>query len=80
MFELLWLIPLFPLAGFLILALGGKRLPRPAVALIAVGSIGLSTLVALVLGRPVPPRPAAGKRLSRDPLDLDSPGRLLPDD
>jgi NADH-quinone oxidoreductase subunit L len=50
MFELLWLIPLFPLAGFLILALGGKRLPRPTVALIAVGSIGLSTLVALVLG------------------------------
>jgi NADH-quinone oxidoreductase subunit L len=46
MLELLWLIPAFPLAGFLILALVGKRLSRRVVAWIAVGSVGLSTLLA----------------------------------
>ncbi len=45
----LWLIPFFPLLGFLINGLFGKRLSKPAVSLFAVGSVGLSFLYVLVL-------------------------------
>jgi NADH-quinone oxidoreductase subunit L len=42
--DLLWLIPALPLVGFLILAL--SPLPKPGVAAIGVGSVGLSALLA----------------------------------
>jgi NADH-quinone oxidoreductase subunit L len=37
----LWLIPLFPLIGFLLNGLFGRRLTKPAVNLIAVGSVAV---------------------------------------
>jgi NADH-quinone oxidoreductase subunit L len=40
----LWLIPAFPLAGFLVNGLFGKRLPKPVINLVAVGSVALSFL------------------------------------
>ena len=46
---LLWLIPVLPFAGFLVLALIGPRLSRTGVASIGAGSIALSTLVALLV-------------------------------
>jgi len=46
--ELLWLIPALPLAGFVILALAGARMPRPLAASIGAGSVGLSALIAVV--------------------------------
>ena len=45
----MWLIPVLPLAGFLVLALLGKRLKAGGVAAVACGSVGLSMLTALVL-------------------------------
>ena len=48
--HLLWLIPALPLAGFLVLAATGGGLPRPAIALVGVASVGLSALVALLVG------------------------------
>ena len=48
--DLLWVIPVLPFAGFLVLALIGPRLSRTGVASIGVGSIGLSALVALLVG------------------------------
>lgn len=50
MFSLLWLIPALPFAGFLILALTGKRLGKTLSALIGVGSVGLSALITLIIG------------------------------
>lgn len=47
--ELLWLIPAIPLAGFLILAVAGCRLPRNSVAFIGAGSVGLSMLTAFLV-------------------------------
>ncbi len=50
----LWLIPILPLAGFLAKGLLGKRLPKPAINAIAIGTVALScawvvrTLLALV--------------------------------
>ncbi len=45
----LWLIPALPLAGFVVLALSGKRLSTRAVAWVGAGSVGLSALVTLAI-------------------------------
>jgi NADH-quinone oxidoreductase subunit L len=50
MFDLLWLIPALPFIGFAILVLIGGRLPRLWVAIIGVGSVGLSAIVTMLLG------------------------------
>jgi NADH-quinone oxidoreductase subunit L len=47
--ELLWVVPALPIVGFLVLALLGPRLARKAVAIVGVGSIGLSALVSLLI-------------------------------
>jgi NADH-quinone oxidoreductase subunit L len=38
----LWLIPIFPLAGFLINGLAGRRLPKAVINVVAIGSVLLS--------------------------------------
>ena len=48
--DWLWLIPALPLAGFLALFVTEGRLPKPAVALIGAGSVGLAALVSLIVG------------------------------
>ena len=50
MFDLLWMVPALPFAGFLILALFGKRIGRIASAVTGVGSVGLSALLTLIIG------------------------------
>ena len=45
--ELVWVIPGLPALGFLALALGGRRLARRAVGLVACGAAGLAFLAAL---------------------------------
>ena len=42
MLHLLWLIPILPLAGFLLLMLFGRRLPRRVVAVVGVVPTGLA--------------------------------------
>ncbi len=50
MFELIWLIPALPFAGFLILILAGSHLSRRGVSVIGVGAVGLSAAVAVPTG------------------------------
>src|SRR5581483_5774112 len=50
MLSLLWLVPTLPLLGFLVLAVTTGRLPRRGIAWIGAGSVGLSALVALLIG------------------------------
>ena len=51
----LWLIPFFPLIGFLINGLLGRRLSKPIVNLVAVGSVAASfAYVLLVISRIYP--------------------------
>jgi NADH-quinone oxidoreductase subunit L len=45
--EVLWLIPMLPLLGFLILVTTEGRLPQAAVAAVGAGSVGLAALVAV---------------------------------
>ena len=44
--ELIWLIPLIPLCGAIIMLLTGKRLPKSAVGLICVGAVFISFILA----------------------------------
>lgn len=50
MLKLLWLIPALPLASFLRLVFIGPKLSRSGIALSGVGSVGFSTLVAILIG------------------------------
>ncbi len=47
MLDLLWLIPAVPLAGFVLLALLGRRMDRRLCSLVGVGSIGISAILAI---------------------------------
>ncbi|MBI3976360.1 MAG: NADH-quinone oxidoreductase subunit L [Armatimonadetes bacterium] len=47
MAEFAWTIPLWPLLGWLLLGLGGGRLPRPGVSLIGCGSVALAFAAAV---------------------------------
>ena len=50
MLHLLFLVPLLPLAGFAVLVALGGRMNRGQVAAVGAGSIGLSALVAVLVG------------------------------
>ncbi len=50
MVSLLWLIPTIPFLSFLIIALFGIRMPKPAIAGFGVGSVGLSALLTILVG------------------------------
>ena len=49
MLELLWLIPVCPLMGFLILAILGRHLSRMTIAAIGIGSVAISTILAVLI-------------------------------
>lgn len=49
MHNYLFLIPALPFAGFLILALAGRRLSKTTVALVGAGSVGLSALLTMIM-------------------------------
>jgi NADH-quinone oxidoreductase subunit L len=65
MFELLWLIPALPFAGFLALALAGSRLSRISVAVIGVGSVCASAILAILIGVRFIGSPPAGHAYSQ---------------
>jgi NADH-quinone oxidoreductase subunit L len=48
--KLLSFIPALPFAGFLILALVGRRLSKAVIAIIGTGSVGLSTILTVLIG------------------------------
>ena len=50
MLDMLWLVPTIPLGGFLILTLSSGKLPEVPAAIVGAGSIGLSFVVALLVG------------------------------
>jgi len=49
MMDYVWLIPLFPLIGFLINGLVGKSLPKSVVGTIGAAAVGLSFLVTVAI-------------------------------
>jgi len=65
MFELLWLIPALPLAGFLVIALMGGALARRAVAVIGVGSVGAAAIVSVGVAAQFISAPPPGDSLTQ---------------
>ncbi|MFL2850788.1 MAG: NADH-quinone oxidoreductase subunit L [Pseudohongiellaceae bacterium] len=49
MLDLIWLLPTYPLLGFLALVLTSGRLPKKIVGIIGAGSVGLSFLTAAII-------------------------------
>src|SRR5690606_30603462 len=49
MIDLIWLIPLLPLAGFVVNGLGRNALPRTAVSLVGSGTVLASFLLSCVV-------------------------------
>src|SRR5512142_1299097 len=60
----LYLIPALPFAGFIVLALLGRRLRKATVALVGAGSVGLSALIALLTAVRFVAAPPEGHTLS----------------
>lgn len=50
MLNWLWLVPALPLAGFVLLAVGGGAMSRRPISVIGAGSVGLSALSAAMVG------------------------------
>ena len=50
MLSLLWLIPVLPLAGFLVLVINGGNFSRSGIAVVGSGTVGLSALIAILIG------------------------------
>src|SRR3954468_1138685 len=48
--NLLELIPALPLAGFLVLSLAGRHLPKTIIALIGAGTVSAAAIIAILLG------------------------------
>ena len=48
MLELVWLIPAFPLLGFLVILLGGRKMGEPLAGLFATAMVGASFIVAVL--------------------------------
>ena len=65
MLHLLFLVPILPFCGFVVLALFGRWFDRRQVAAIGVGSIGLSALFALLVGFDFVIAPPAGDHFSQ---------------
>ena len=77
--DWLWLIPALPLAGFVVLALAGFRMPRRAIATIAVAAVALAA-VGRRRRRGVVHRGAAGRaRLDANAVALVHRRRLHAD-
>lgn len=60
MLWLLWLVPVLPLVGFLLLVLSGGRMPRGAVAWIGVGLPGAAAVIASIVAIAFGASPPAG--------------------
>ncbi len=60
MLDWLWLIPALPFAGAALLLLAGRRLPRAAVAVIGVASVGVSAALAAAIAASFLMHPPAG--------------------
>ncbi|MCL4535096.1 MAG: NADH-quinone oxidoreductase subunit L [Bacteroidetes bacterium] len=78
MLQLLWLVPALPFAGFVLLALSGRRLPDRWVPFIGVGSVGLSLLAAVLVATSFLAAPPPGYAYSQTLWTWMSVGSFTP--
>jgi len=63
MLNFIYLIPALPFAGFIILALIGRRLPNVIIASVGVGSVGMSALLSVLIAIDFTSHPPEGREL-----------------
>jgi NADH-quinone oxidoreductase subunit L len=78
MMDLLWLVPTFPLAGFLALSLFGQRFSRGAIAVVGVGSVSLSAALAISIGTVFILSPPVDNSYTQDLWTWINLGQLAP--
>ncbi len=76
MMDYVWLIPLFPLIGFLINGLVGKSLPKKVVGTIGSAAVGLSFLLTVAIFLEFLKLPAGCPRGGKGDVHLDRLGSL----
>ena len=65
MLNLLFLIPAIPFAGFLVLALTGRRLSNASIAFVGVGSVGMSALLSVSMAIDFTMNPPVGRAFTQ---------------
>jgi NADH-quinone oxidoreductase subunit L len=78
MLGFLWLIPVLPFAGFVILALWGRPLSHRGVSIVGVGSVGLSALLSILAGVIFLVSPPAGNAYTQELWSWIQVGRFTP--
>ncbi len=78
MFDYLWIVPFLPMLGFIILAVFGGRISRSLVALVGVGSVGLSALLVIIIGLQFLIDPPAGYAFTQVVWQWINVGQLTP--
>jgi NADH-quinone oxidoreductase subunit L len=76
---MLWCVPAFPLAGFLVLAIFGARFPRRLTAVVGAGAIGLSLVAAAWVSALFASSPPAGSSFTLVLWHWLSVGGFAPD-
>lgn len=66
MSQFLWLIPLLPFVGFLILALFGKHLSKVGVGIVGAGSVGIAAILTFVVGSELLEMPETSRSITNN--------------
>src|SRR6266487_2192692 len=75
--SFLWLIPLFPLATAALMLLVGRRIPKPGVSLLCVGSVGVSFVCALGAVTQLLSAPPENRVVQHILFEWLAPGQML---
>ncbi|HRZ42267.1 MAG TPA: NADH-quinone oxidoreductase subunit L [Bacteroidales bacterium] len=78
MMRYLWLVPVMPLLGFLVLAFFGRNLRKSIITLIGTGTVGLSALLVILIGIEFLTSPPAGNAFTLKLWTWMSSGGLSP--
>ena len=79
MTDFLWMIPMLPLAGFLLLALFGRRMGRGLIAWTGAGTVGISAAVSLIIAGGFILHPPAGNAITHTYWTWFSIGSFAPE-
>ena len=75
--QFIWLIPLLPALGFLIVGLFGRRMGKGTVRTIACGSVGLAFVVSALCALPILSGSLDKSALQGDGISVNEAGRSV---
>jgi len=78
MLDLLWLVPLAPFVGFLVLTVAGRRLSENAAAAIGIGTVGIAAVTTIAVAAQFLTHPPAGHVFTESLWEWLQAGRFAP--